>query len=559
MSANIIGRRLLLSGAAGGLALTASRAQADTTFTSFAFPATGASTPRTMPDRLADIINVKDYGAVGDGSKDDTAAIQAAFDAAFGTAGSPHGTSAQLNKSVFFPAGVYKTTAPLTLSRIRAGHIFGAGQWASKINNVTSGSAVVVTNGCDYTLFENMSFEATGTGSRAFDLDWDNAPPVALNGNTFINAAFSAEIGCNIGPTGYMGSETMFIACSFFNCSDSGAVTRNPNALDQTVIGCNFLNCGIGIKIITGSFQCVVNCAFALNSIDISVNTACANAIIGCRTESATFINAPQGTFSIISCKQEAIVPGKFINSMNGSCFLSGCYSYVGKIGDPGGSHGSLDIRASDFDQASASVSGAANNGSGLIRLTVNYSGFWVTGDRVTVSGVAGVTAANGTWTVIVIDGTHIDLQTSSFSGRYTSGGTVVPAFGSYLSTWTGLVAASWSRDLRQSRTTNLTVPRGLSGQQFDNLGASTEVDFTLSGETYADNSIAGTKFGFYVAAAQTLRVIANKNMTIRIAGSVSVANGNISANTVGNYVELEAISTSEWVAKSVVGTWKVT
>jgi hypothetical protein len=557
--ADNIGRRLLLSGAVGGWALTASRAQADTTFTSFAFPATGARTPRTMPDRLADIINVKDYGAVGDGSTNDTSAIQAAFDAAFGTPGSPHGTNAHLNRPVFFPAGVYKTTAPLTLSRIRGGHIFGAGQLASRIKNVTSGSVVVVTNGCDYTLFENISFEATGTGSRAFDLDWDNAPPVALNGNTFINAAFSAEIGCNIAPTGYMGSETTFIACSFFNCSGNGLVTRNPNALDQTIIECNFLNCGIGIKVITGSIQCIVNSAFAVNGIDISVNTNCANAIIGCRTESATFIDAPQGTFSIISCKQEATGPGKFINNMNGSCFLSGCYSYVGKIGNPGGSHGALDIRACDFDQASTIVSSATNNGSGQIRLTVAYSGFWETGDTVSVSGVGGVIAANGTWKVTVIDPTHIDLQGSSFSGRYTTGGTVVPAFGSYLSTWTGPVATSWSRDQRQSRTTNLTIPRGLSGQQFDNLGATTEVNFTLSGETYADNSIAGTKFGFYVAAPQTLKVIADHNMTIRVAGSVSAANGSISANTVGNYVELEAISTSEWVAKSVVGTWKVT
>jgi hypothetical protein len=36
--------------------------------------------------------------------------------------------------------------------------------------------------------------------------------------------------------------------------------------------------------------------------------------------------------------------------------------------------------------------------------------------------------AANGTWTIIVIDATHIDLQDASFVGRYTSGGTVRPS-----------------------------------------------------------------------------------------------------------------------------------
>ena len=61
--------------------------------------ASGTSVKRTLSDRLTDIINVKDFGAKGDGSTDDTTAIQAALDAGLVT-----------GKTVVFPAGTYAFT-----------------------------------------------------------------------------------------------------------------------------------------------------------------------------------------------------------------------------------------------------------------------------------------------------------------------------------------------------------------------------------------------------------------------------------------------------------------
>lgn len=80
MSAQISKRALFSKGAlsaglgVGALALLAPRASADTPFSSFAFPAAGGTTARTMPQWLAETKNVRDFGAVGDGVADDTAA-----------------------------------------------------------------------------------------------------------------------------------------------------------------------------------------------------------------------------------------------------------------------------------------------------------------------------------------------------------------------------------------------------------------------------------------------------------------------------------------------------
>ena len=79
------------------------------------------------------------------------------------------------------------------------------------------------------------------------------------------------------------------------------------------------------------------------------------------------------------------------------------------------------------FSQA---VTGAANNGSGLVRLTMASTTGLSTGNTVIVSGVGGTTEANGQWVATVVDGTHIDLQNSAFSHAWTSGGTVAGGIG---------------------------------------------------------------------------------------------------------------------------------
>ena len=103
------------------------------------FLATGTgATSRTVDSKLGDTISVKDFGAVGNGVADDTAAIQAALNAA---------ASATLNgigKSVFVPSGTYKTTAVL---QIGEGVNFYGDQNTSVIDVQATASTSTYNNG----------------------------------------------------------------------------------------------------------------------------------------------------------------------------------------------------------------------------------------------------------------------------------------------------------------------------------------------------------------------------------------------------------------------------
>ena len=100
---------------------------------SFLAAGTGATT-RTLQNKLRDIVSVKDFGATGDGSTDDTAAIQAALTAGTG-------------KSVFIPAGTYITSS--VLSVLANTYVFGYGA-QSVISVQPTASTSTVNNGFSF-------------------------------------------------------------------------------------------------------------------------------------------------------------------------------------------------------------------------------------------------------------------------------------------------------------------------------------------------------------------------------------------------------------------------
>lgn len=87
---------------------------------------------RSVEDKLTEAVSVKDFGAVGNGVADDTAAIQAAIDAAIAAGGG----------EVHLPVGVFRTTATLDLDG-NSVTLRGAGGLSLHTSLVNGSSGVV--------------------------------------------------------------------------------------------------------------------------------------------------------------------------------------------------------------------------------------------------------------------------------------------------------------------------------------------------------------------------------------------------------------------------------
>jgi hypothetical protein len=251
-------------------------------------------------------ISVKTFGAVGDGAADDTEAIQMAVNECFGKTANPNSSgNAHRNKPLYFPPGIYKTTATIELTNVRGGHIFGAGRFTTTINNV-AGTSVFRTNGFEYSRVEMMMLTASEQRADIFDLDWTNTGGTALQSNTFADISFEGgAVGVNIGKSEFMGSENIFINCFFARCAVAGVKTSNYNALQNTLIGGNMQSCAVGLWVFAGSCS-VYNTGLQLNdSCDIVVNNSANDTMIvsGVRSESVNFIQLKNGiTAHLVGC-----------------------------------------------------------------------------------------------------------------------------------------------------------------------------------------------------------------------------------------------------------------
>jgi len=226
---------------------------ADTPFTSFAFPATGEPTARTMPDRLAEIKNVKDFGAKGDGVTDDSAAIQAAVN---WTTGANRGT-------IYFPIGNYILNSSITFNY--DGNL--------SIRFLGEGPATGISNGPSlpagsYLFDRHLTTPNNTTGGRIFEkLTMQNSQ--ATGGCIRIGSTIGAFIrDCYFGGNTCVTTEDSVGNSSqnilFENCTFASNATPNPgNAIiiggSGAIAGCYAAGVDTAIRAYGSGLQCLGN------------------------------------------------------------------------------------------------------------------------------------------------------------------------------------------------------------------------------------------------------------------------------------------------------------
>ncbi len=198
----------------------------------------GATTARALGEHLAAVVNVRDFGAIGDGVSDDTAAFQAALTAAKAR-----------SRVTYVPA----SSSP---------YVIGAGLALDGIRLVGDGPGSVLK----VALASGFALELTGDAPRVADLRllgpganaWPESPeevdlgPVALDGVRIAAGARDATLqgvevaACHTGLA-IEGSVRAVVACAFLFCRN-GSEMRAGATGSMEFARTRFRACSHGIR-----------------------------------------------------------------------------------------------------------------------------------------------------------------------------------------------------------------------------------------------------------------------------------------------------------------------
>jgi hypothetical protein len=203
---------------AGASVTTSSTFQASSNGTTI----TGAL-PRLISDGFGDQISVKDFGAVGNGIADDTAAIQAAIDYAQNILTNPNVLSGR-GMQILFPSGIYLISSTLYITSNGIGVIGEVGKGAviqgdCNLFNIGDYTDTLNTYQVGYTTFQNIRFASTNMASAYTAVILYRTMEAKVINCTFLHF--------NVGIASYASTTTLISGCDF---RYGGRITTDPLA-----------------------------------------------------------------------------------------------------------------------------------------------------------------------------------------------------------------------------------------------------------------------------------------------------------------------------------------
>lgn len=221
----IVPRRNFLRGSAflGAMAIP-TIAEANTPFVNYGFSASGATTRRTMPDRIADVKNVKDFGAKGDGSQDDAPAINNAI----------NWTSNVDRGTIYFPAGFYDLrSAVLSLNAANINiQLVGQNGGSTFLNNTVAAQYLI----------DRSLVSPSYTGQVTVE-------KLSLNGGIRLGSCQMAtvrEVECSwISTEDSPGNSSQNVSLRSVNINGGGLIHGGSGVIQ----GCDWISCDVAARL----------------------------------------------------------------------------------------------------------------------------------------------------------------------------------------------------------------------------------------------------------------------------------------------------------------------